>query len=222
MHAMTMAGRATQLDAAKTIRRAMDRFRARRRRLQESVATVLMRAPEWPAEELEQPTPGDRWFTPIGGWPLQPLALPDVPAGHSAKPWAPPPLICLTGAEAPQHFDHVADAIGEVCVEVLQAENLPRVRTQELKGRAARCAGPSWHSRARRLLTLLALTRPLFEPFVLTQLMQFDVIDPYAVVIFEGFAARTSAVRNECAAQPAKKRDMPWATARSAASWGCG
>ena len=103
------------------------------------------------------PTPEDRWFTPANGWPSEPSSarfdsLP-LPSGFKASSWEPPPLLCLTASEAP-HLFRGGRAIGEVRIEVLEAEGLPR-------------------------------------------LLQLGAVDPYAIIVFESFAARTSGVRND-------------------------
>ena len=121
-------------------------------RIREAVGLSGAEATE---ECIAAPTPEDRWFTPERGWPSSPSS--ELPAaltsgGYRPKAWEPPPSLV-----APEYFGHVSQAIGEVRVEVLQAERLPR----------------------------------------LLHLVDLDIVDPYAVLVFEGFAARTSMIVND-------------------------
>jgi hypothetical protein len=74
-----------------------------------------------PEEKINPPTPEDCWFHPARGWPSSPQ-LPE-----SAK-WKAPPQIAATAADFPQHYaDEAKRTIGEVRIEVLEAENLPKL-----------------------------------------------------------------------------------------------
>ena len=106
-------------------------------------------------------TPDDRWFTPSDGWSLDPVRVKDIdtiplPRNYVPKPWSPPELLVPTRNGAPEVYEDVKDraVIGEVRIEVLEAEGLP-------------------------------------------QLLQIGTVDPYALVVFENSAARTSTVRND-------------------------
>ena len=111
-----------------------------------------------PSELLEAPTPEDRWFDPKTGWPGSPAELPPATtktSGSKYKPhsWEAPPPLCPTARMAPELFERVAgQQIGEVRIEVLQCESLPK--------------------------------------------LLYGVVDPYALIVVEGFAGRTSMVRN--------------------------
>lgn len=100
---------------------------------------------------IDAPTPEDRWFTPAAGWPAAPAELPaelsSDPKVYKSPPWKPPQAICPTAEQMPHIFEAAEQqAIGEVRVEVLQAEELPKLLV--------------------------------------------GVVDPYAVIVFEGFAGR--------------------------------
>jgi len=79
-----------------------------------------------PQELIDAETPEDRWFTPSAGWPAAPAPLhkPDLPKKY--EHWSPPHNLCPTAAEAPFLFDG-GGKIGELRVEVLEAEHLPRL-----------------------------------------------------------------------------------------------
>ena len=65
--------------------------------------------------EVEAPTPDDRWFTPTVGWTV------DDGDGHT------PHYLMPTAREAAPLFPSDEDIIGELRVEVLEAENLPNM-----------------------------------------------------------------------------------------------
>jgi hypothetical protein len=126
-------------------------------------AAALPRQPV-PEALVEATTPEDRFFTPALGWQAAPAALdPEFIAsacgiGKKAKytpiAWRSPHHICPTEADVPLHFARSRlGAIGEVRVEVLQCDALPR-------------------------------------------LFPVGIVDPYALIVFEGFAACTHAHRN--------------------------
>jgi len=123
------------------------------------VKDVLFEVQEASDDLLNTATPLDRWFTPAGGWPKAPSEMPPAtaPAGYKLAPWEPPQPLCPTAEQEPWLFDarHERPKIGELFVEVIEAEGLPNSLTQ---------AG---------------------------------AVDPYAVVVFEGAAARTSQVHND-------------------------
>lgn len=72
-------------------------------------------------EDVDAPTPDERWFTPSLGWPRL----------TSSAEWKAPPPLCPTADEAPELFDDATtdddDAIGELRVEILEAEGLPKM-----------------------------------------------------------------------------------------------
>ena len=78
---------------------------------------------------VNMPTPEDRWFTPVLGWPSMPAKLPDkaIPAGYTVQDWSPPKALCPTAVDVKELFDarFAREQIGELCVEVLEAEGLP-------------------------------------------------------------------------------------------------
>lgn len=101
--------------------------------------------------DIGKPTPPHRWFQPAEGWP-------DV-EWHSEW-WQDvhsPPLLMPTAKEVPSLFATRIAPIGELRVEILEAEGLKAPSVAELV---------------------------------------FDKIDPYAVFLFEGCAARTNVRRN--------------------------
>lgn len=112
---------------------------------------------------INAPTPTDRWFTPPLGWPMEPQPMPSqaTPAGYALQPWEPPPLLCPTRFHDNPSVGDLFEQrqrkqlVGELYIEVLQAEGLPN------------------------------------------SVLQGGAVDPYAVVVFEGCAARTSQVRND-------------------------
>lgn len=76
-------------------------------------------------EAIEMPTPAARWWTREFGW----STLPGAPAGmRSALFYAskPPSNVLPPAITAPFLFPDKSEAIGELCVEVLEAESLPR------------------------------------------------------------------------------------------------
>ena len=106
-----------------------------------------------PKERIDAPTPEDRWFSPANGWPAEPAPLTGTGAAKLPK-WSPPEMLCPTMAEMPALYDTQREVLGELKVEVLQCDNLPR-------------------------------------------LLQAGRVDPYAVVIFEAFAAKTAYISND-------------------------
>ena len=69
---------------------------------------------------ISEPTPPEDWFTPFHGWPKHLL--------RPRKHWFNPPVhLTPTAAEAPALFTDEATAavIGEIEIEVLEAEGLP-------------------------------------------------------------------------------------------------
>tara|TARA_B100000780_G_scaffold211797_1_gene151588 strand:+ start:176 stop:628 length:453 start_codon:yes stop_codon:yes gene_type:complete len=106
-------------------------------------------------ERVDAPTPEALWFTPRDGWPVIPAHSTTTTATPAVREPA-PPLLMPTAAEAAALYEHEEDALGELRVEVLQAEGL--------KGKAGN-------------LSLMGAAS-----------------DPYALLMVEGFAARTSTV----------------------------
>ena len=133
---------------------------------------------EVPTHRVEEPTPDDLYFTPRNGWieakkahaKLMWLLTPPgdyAPSGegaherarrdgtrhHSSAQWNPPPPSLVPHKSEAEALYHDEGIIGELRVEVLEAEHL-------MGGGA------------------------------------IDVADPYAVLVVEGYAARTSTVQN--------------------------
>ena len=113
---------------------------------------------------LNASTPPDRWFTPQKGWSASPAPLSEALAAignYKPAPWAPPELLCPKMDDADPgvrdlfHHRESAPCLGELYVEVLEAEGLPN------------------------------------------SVLQGGVVDPYAILVFEGGAGRTSQVRND-------------------------
>ena len=105
-----------------------------------------------PGYDVDAPTLDDRWFTPTAGWP-QSVA----PSDDDHGTWKPPTALIPTAKDAPALYadgSRVAPPIGELKIEVLEAEGLPKMERFS-------------HS-----------------------------ADPYAVVIFESSAARTSVIKS--------------------------
>ena len=149
----------------------------------DSVAAAIKpkERPQVPMERVDAPTPEALWFTPRGGWPVIPahgrkLSRPGEDATPTATPTAaaaattttttpptvrepPPPLLMPTAAEAAPLYEHEEGALGELRVEVLQAEGLKGTNLSKLNLRGVGATS-----------------------------------DPYALLMVEGFAARTSTV----------------------------
>ena len=82
-------------------------------------------------DDIDAPTPPDRWFTPAAGWP-QSVELTDDDRG----PWKPPTALIPTAKDAPAFFaegSRVAPPIGELKIEVLQAEGIPKMERCQKK-----------------------------------------------------------------------------------------
>ena len=91
-------------------------------------------------DEVDSPTPEALWYTPCEGWPVN---------ANSEKQ---PPLLMPTARDVPSLFAPWQAAVGELRVEILEAQSLRK-----------------------------------------TDFMS-QSIDPYAMLLFEGFATRTSTV----------------------------
>ena len=84
-----------------------------------------------PREDWEQPTPEDLWFTARQGWPA-PLLEPQpafnaVEGQRSAPPnQVLPKLLMPTAETAACLYDGADTPIGELRLEVLEAERLPK------------------------------------------------------------------------------------------------
>ena len=74
------------------------------------------------AELVEAATPADRWYSLETRWPQNPSELPEsmIPLGHKALKWKPPPEFMPLGTT------QSSEIIGELRLEVLQCEKLPR------------------------------------------------------------------------------------------------
>ena len=81
-------------------------------------------------------TPEDRWFSPHRGWPLNPEPYPVevTPSGYKISRWTPPPTLTPLADHDPIDPDSdseaaalASDIVGEVRVEVLQCEGLPKL-----------------------------------------------------------------------------------------------
>ena len=129
---------------------------------------------------VDAPTPEADWFTPEHGWPahlLQPPTLPaSIPTLAVKQRYEPPTNWMQSHVDESVHSTHVAAAIGELRIELLEAERLPQMD---------------------KLIGGLTGGKP------------FGSADPYAVVVFEGSAARTSTVRNS--------REPKWSAAHGCA-----
>ena len=96
-------------------------------------------------EEIEAPTPEERWWTPAAGWPIEKMS----------DRWSAPQELVELGASA----EDARAVVGELRVEILQ---------------------------------LVGLKKPA---------KQLGKVDPYVVLLFERFAARTNSAINDCDAQ---------------------
>ena len=120
----------------------------------DSVAAAIKpkERPQVPMERVDAPTPEALWFTPRDGWPMTTTTTTTTTLREP-----PPPLLMPTAAEVAALYEHEEDALGELRVEVLQAEGLGGTKLSKLNIRG-------------------------------------DTSDPYALLMVEGFAARTSTV----------------------------
>lgn len=119
---------------------------------------------------LTAPTPSDRWFS--DGWAKNPAEMPAsfmtlVPKGYKIVPWEPPPLLTPTIA------DNKSD----------QAKS--------------RLIGELFDMRSQRPKFGELLVEVLEADGLANSLLQGGVVDPYALLVFETGAARTSQVRND-------------------------
>ena len=114
--------------------------------------------PQVPMERVDAPTPEALWFTPRDGWPTTTTTTTTAAAATTVRE-PPPPLLMPTAAEAAALYEHEEDALGELRVEVLQAEGLRGTNLSKLNMRGIDTTS-----------------------------------DPYALLMVEGFAARTSTV----------------------------
>ena len=91
------------------------------------VKDAMIHRAEASDEAVSAPTPADRWFTISHGWPSAPAELPQQ---HGT--WAAPDAICPPAAQEAAIAAQLEqrDTIGELRVEVLEAESLPNSRLQ--------------------------------------------------------------------------------------------
>lgn len=82
---------------------------------------------EAPPELVDAPTPEDRWFTPVTGWPTEVADLPPsiVPPGYKVPKWKPPSALIPNAREAPHLFEDLMDTTTKPRREqVLGAEDM--------------------------------------------------------------------------------------------------
>lgn len=135
---------------------------------------IVIRREEASEDLLTAPTPSDRWFTPRVGWPEAPVEMPDAymaaaPKGYTLQKWTPPPRLSPTA-------DLQTEAKSTQKANVL--DELFEMRDKQ----------PSYGELRVEVLEAEGLPNSL---------LQGGVVDPYALVIFETCAARTSQVRND-------------------------